>query len=233
MLALIDSDSYAYAAAHLAEGTSEQNARQVLNDLLMGTLVDLNTEEYIIFCTGDTNFRKEIYSEYKGNRVGVPKPTYLPACKEHLREHWNAIESVGCEADDLVGIEHYKNDCESIVVSIDKDLLQFQGLNFNPKTKVRRLISPMEGLKFFYTQLLQGDTADNIKGVPGIGKVKAERLLRDATTEEEMFTICRELYSCDEEMEMNAKCLWLWRKENDDVTERWKPYGWVNPANTT
>lgn len=228
MLALIDSDSYCYAAAAMAEGTDEQIARQNLNQMLQATIIELNTEEYICFCTGPTNFRNTIYAEYKANRIGTQKPTFLAACKEHLRTEWKAHESVDCEADDMIGVEHYEQDCESIVVSIDKDLLQFQGLNYNPRTKVRRLISPLEGLRFFYTQLLQGDTADNIPGVKGIGKVKAAKYIKDLDNEQDMFAICRELYSCDAEMEMNAQCLWLWREMNGT----WKWPEWAGPKDS-
>lgn len=45
------------------------------------------------------------------------------------------------------------------------------------------------GLKFFYSQLLTGDTVDNYKGVPDIGIVRAYDMLNDASTEKEMLDI--------------------------------------------
>lgn len=232
MLALIDSDSYAYAAAHLAEGTSEQNARQVLNDLIQGTLIDLNTEEYMLFCTGDTNFRKEIYPEYKANRLDAKKPEHLAACKQHLRTEWKAYESINCEADDLVGIEAMRDPTrETIIVSVDKDLNTIPGWHYNPKKKERYLVSPRDALRFFYYQLLVGDSADNIKGAKGIGPKKAERILEtafedwcaEAGTEEELaayyFEAVQGYFSCHEELMLNARCLYIWQKENDE----WHP----------
>ncbi len=232
MLALIDSDSYAYAAAHLAEGTSEQNARQVLNDLIQGTLIDLNTEEYMLFCTGDTNFRKEIYPEYKANRKDAVKPEHLAACKQHLRTEWKAYESINCEADDLVGIEAMRSPTrETIIVSVDKDLNTIPGWHYNPKKKERYLVSPRDALRFFYYQLLVGDSADNIKGAKGIGPKKAERILEtafedwidSAGTESELaafyYNGVKEYFSCHEELMLNARCLYIWQRENDE----WHP----------
>jgi 5'-3' exonuclease len=59
----------------------------------------------------------------------------------------------------------------------------------------------------FYYQLLVGDSADNIKGCKGIGKVKANRAIEVGMTEWDMFEIVRELYGNDEELLMNAQVL--------------------------
>lgn len=50
------------------------------------------------------------------------------------------------------------------------------------------------GLSFFYYQMLVGDTADHIPGLPGYGKVAAYNLLKDLKTEEELFKTVREHY---------------------------------------
>lgn len=211
---LIDSDTLAYVAAVMAEGLDESEARINVDKYLEDLLIDCNDFDYICYLTGDNNFRYKIYPEYKANRKDQPKPTYLPIARERLITSYNAIVSDGCEADDLVGIEHYKRGCEPTIVSVDKDLDQYVGWHYNPKKKIRYLVSPNDAIRFFYYQMLVGDTADNVHGCKGIGKVKATRYLDNCTTEEEMFSVCRELYSCDAEFEMNAKCLWLWREEN-------------------
>lgn len=50
------------------------------------------------------------------------------------------------------------------------------------------------GLKFFYSQLLTGDTVDNYSGVPDIGDVKAYEMLDDATSEAELVSRVRQAY---------------------------------------
>jgi 5'-3' exonuclease len=47
--------------------------------------------------------------------------------------------------------------------------------------------------------MLVGDPVDNIKGVPGIGPVKANRLL-DSVVPEEWHQAVMNLYSCEEEI---------------------------------
>lgn len=222
---LIDADSAAYAAAFTTEGMSEQEARYNINRMMEDLLLDLNTNDYIMYLTGPSNFRYNIYPEYKAQRKEQQKPTHLQCIKDHLISEWGAILSDGCEADDLIAIEHTKRENETLVVSIDKDLKQLWGTHYNPRTRVRSVVSPMEATKFFYYQLLCGDTADNIKGCKGIGPKKAEKHLALCETEEEMFEVCRDLYGCDQELEMNAQCLWLWREEGGT----WKWPEWATP----
>lgn len=226
MYALIDADSACYAAAFTSEGLGEVYARTCLNGMIEDTLLDLNIPdtECMIFITGSNNFRHAIYPEYKANRK-QEKPEHLQMLKQHLVDAWGAIRSEGCEADDLIGVEHNKRECGSIIVSIDKDLQQFYGDHYNPRKKVRFTVSPDEAMRFFYTQLLTGDVADNIKGVSGIGPKKAFRILANCSNEQEMFEACRDAYSCDQELAMNAKCLWLWRTENDI----WQWPSWAEP----
>lgn len=63
------------------------------------------------------------------------------------------------------------------------------------------------GTKFFWFQLLMGDTADNIKGCPkamfdgkhkACGLVGAHELLKDATTDRECLNICMDAYKTNE-----------------------------------
>jgi len=92
-------------------------------------------------------------------------------------------------------------------------------------------VSPRDALRFFYYQLLVGDSADNIKGAKGIGPKKAERILEtafedwcaEAGTEAELptfyFEAVQGYFSWHEELMLNARCLYIWQKENDE----WHP----------
>ena len=73
---------------------------------------------------------------------------------------------------------------------------------------------------FFYTQILTGDTADNIIGLYGIGPVKAKKILAGAETEQELFDRCVAQYDGDvDKVVQNARLLWLRRKEG----QLWEP----------
>lgn len=55
-----------------------------------------------------------------------------------------------------------------------------------PKKEVFE-VSVFEAMYSFYLSLLTGDPTDNIEGVPGIGPKRAEKILKDCETEEEMY----------------------------------------------
>ncbi len=72
----------------------------------------------------------------------------------------------------------------------------------------------------FYKQILTGDAADNIIGLQGIGPVKADKLLNELITEEELYAACVAAYDGDEERVLeNARLLWLRRSEG----QQWQP----------
>lgn len=245
MIALIDADTMCFASASIAEGQDEGNAIWNTQAALDGLLAAWNIHDYQLFVTGEGNFRYGVYPEYKANRNNQPRPRHLQACKDYLVREHRASLSHGCEADDLIGIEAYKRLAlgeDYVIVSIDKDLDMLEGLHYSPEIRregkvvkeARRYhVSPTDGLRFFYNQLLVGDPTDNIKGARRIGKVKAAAILAGLTEERALYHAVAGYYSGDEELEMNAKCLWIWRKENDDVTERWKEWQMSSSSDQT
>jgi 5'-3' exonuclease len=238
--ALLDGDLYCFRSAASSENEDLGIAIFRCEDMIDNTLAEVGAEEFSIFLSGDNNFRYDIYPEYKANRT-APKPRHLRALKDYLIEKYQAQVSDGCEADDLLGIEQ----CEflgppdfglprqqTIICSLDKDLRMIPGWHYSfeisgtsslgkkwVKEAEKVYVEPFEGLKRFYTQVLTGDSTDNLKGCAGIGKVKAEKLLADCQTEEEMFDVVRDAFGNDAEFYMNAVCIWIMRQPNTP----WKP----------
>ena len=70
-----------------------------------------------------------------------------------------------------------------------------------------------------HKQILMGDTADNIKGLPGIGPKKAEALLQGRGKDLKKATIkaWRDIYGkgWEEELQLTTDLIYLRRKEND------------------
>ena len=217
MLALLDADIIAFRCAATAEDLEEWIAIARTKELVEQILHEVKATEYKLFLGGRNNFRKEIYPEYKANRTR-PLPKHLNACREYLIREWDAEVTNGYEADDALGINCVAKGSESIICSIDKDLQQIPGQHYNFVKKETTTVSLEAGTRTFYTQLLIGDAADNIKGVAGIGKAKAPKILEGCDTEEEMFEACREAYGNDELMLLNAKLIYIWQKENDNWT---------------
>ena len=228
MILLIDGDTPAYAAAAVCEDTDEQNAIWEANKTIERLLVATGTQSFKLFLTGTDNFRYAIFPEYKANRIKTPRPKHLAAVRESLVRSYGAIISQGCEADDLLGIEQVAASThgteETMICSIDKDLDQIPGWHYHPGIKRqgvwireprRYLVTPAEALHFFYYQLLIGDSTDGIKGAVGIGKAKAEKILEGCTTAEDYYHATSIFFSCEEELLLNARCLYIWQKEND------------------
>jgi DNA polymerase-1 len=197
---------------------------RLIDDILLAT----HASEMYVALSGENNFRYQVFPEYKANRLTMDRPQYLTQCKDYLEQQYNAVRSDGCEADDLLGIRQCEGIQQTIICSLDKDLRQIPGQHYsweisggvvgkNRWTKPAEFanVTREDGLKFFYYQLLIGDATDGLKGVSGIGKVKANRILDGLTTEQEMFEAVRDAYSNDEEMLMNGRCLWIFHKPND------------------
>lgn len=177
---------------------------------------------YQVYLTGSRNFRYDVAKSYpyKETRKLNPKPIDLPSARDYMVEEYGAIVSEGEEADDLIAIEATRCGPTTIVVSIDKDMLQIPCRHFNIDKETWTTVTEGTGLKFFYTQLLTGDASDNIKGVRGIGPKTAKKLLADLNTEDELWDVCVEKYGGDvQRVVENARLLWLRR----EVGEIWVP----------
>lgn len=236
MRALIDADIVAFRSAAAAEKEDEGIARYYADQLIDQLLNETQSNSFNLYLTGDTNFRYQIYPEYKAQRIDMYRPRHLKYVRDYLLSI-GATLSEGCEADDLLGIEQCAGNGDTIIVSLDKDLLMIPGNHYSweikgvsvrknkktgeeirtPWTKpaIFREVDELAARRWFYTQLLTGDTADNIRGASGVGKVGAGNILEGCETEEDHFEAVRGHFSCDEELTMNAQVLWIWRKEND------------------
>jgi DNA polymerase-1 len=217
MKALIDADIVAYrVACTLQEDDAEDFVYARAEDLVDQILVNTEATEYRLFLTGKNNFRYSIYPEYKAHRP-KEKPFWLEKCREFLKANFNAEVIDGQEADDALGIAQTE---DTIICSIDKDLLMIPGQHYNFVKDEFITVTQDSGMRHFYMQCLTGDRSDNIKGIEGIGPKKAEKILNDCVTEQELFNAVREAYSNDEEFLMNGRVLWIRRKDNEDWKER-------------
>ena len=214
MKVLIDGDICAYRTAAASEEADENICLLRLDRMIREILHVTGADTYEIYLSGEDNFRYTIFPEYKANRKDVVKPRWLQACREYLATEWKARFAHGCEADDLMAIEQMKGN-QTIICSIDKDLLMIPGHHYNFVKNEWTTIDYFGGLKRFYEQLLKGDRSDGIPGVAGLGEKKAARMLEGCTTEQEMFDICRQAYNDDELMFVYGSCLWIQRAEGE------------------
>jgi hypothetical protein len=143
-----------------------------------------NPKEYSLYITGKGNFRDEVAKTkvYKGNRDKLHRPAWYKEIREYLIEHWNAFEVDGMEADDAIAnkMADMHPLMAACVVSTDKDLNQVPGWHFNWVKDELYYVEPYEASRWFWLQMIMGDTTDNIQGIPGMGPKKAEKFLAEA-----------------------------------------------------
>ena len=229
MQALIDQDLLCYRCAASAENDDLGIAIYRIDELLDNILTKTGATSYRAFLTGPNNFRKQIYPEYKANRT-QPKPRHLEDLRVYSLEKLNAeIAPANLEADDALAINQTE---ETIICSLDKDLLQVPGRHFSWEINGKGWSKPdtfidqteLEGLRLFYKQCIKGDPSDNVKGIPGIGAKGADKLLDKCNTDEEMFKAVRKAYDNDAEFIMNASVLWILRSLDDKWEDRFYAY---------
>lgn len=156
---------------------------------LMETL-QVTRDEITVCLSGPDNFRYHVAKTkpYKGNRDEAHRPTHERAIKDYLMARYNSVVSDGEEADDYIGIQHYKmwvRDPESsVIASLDKDLNMIPGLHYNFAKNVAYYVDREEAEKTFWRQLLTGDSTDNIQGIPGMGPAGAAKVLANGGEED-------------------------------------------------
>ena len=197
---LIDASVYVFRAYYSMPDDMVDDAGNPINALygfcrFVGDFMEQVTPEYLAIAFDESlssSFRTEIYPEYKANRD--PAPPELKRQFEQCRRYVRAlgvmeIGSPRYEADDLIGtlVEHGRRQGRpSTIVSRDKDLTQLLSKDdvfwdFAGKGKLGYDEIPAsfgvwpEQIADFLA--LAGDAVDNIKGVPGVGRKTAEKLL--------------------------------------------------------
>lgn len=161
---------------------------------------------------GSGNFRKELYPHYKATRSGS-----IILRKELSRwvvDHFPRVKlSFGCETDDTVAIWQWRGYQDYLKTGVythmasscDKDAKTVAGKLYNFGKDIEYTITELEADRWFCTQLLAGDSIDNIKGIDGpiskdlskqlgvrpnskgLGITTATNILSDATTSKECF----------------------------------------------
>ena len=143
--------------------------------------------------------RHKLYEGYKANRKGMPDELaeQMPLIKEILRAmNIDIVEKEGYEADDVLGtLSRYgeKQGLHVTILSGDRDTFQLATDNVTiriPRTKGGKTETDLfdrskiletygiEPKQLIEVKGLQGDSSDNIPGVPGIGEKTALSLIQ-------------------------------------------------------
>lgn len=189
------------------------------------------------------NFRDEIAvtKVYKGHRKNE-KPLHYTNITAYILDNYEHIVGNGLEADDEMCIYQTKSNEPTVICSRDKDLRICPGLHYTWEHGKQSEVEVFEvdrfgfiellrestpkifggGLSFFYSQLITGDTADHIPGLPKGGAVLAYKTLSECATERELYDKVSELYrerigeDWREYLREQANLLWMVQHLNED-----------------
>lgn len=178
-LAVLDGDIIVYRAACAADSkgwTPAELERRIAEDVSFWTPRFCTRHINAISCR--RNFRYDVFSDYKANRKGKPRPANLELASNIMHSNHPTIARDRLEADDLIGLGMSSG--LAVGVSLDKDLMSVPGWFWNPdKMCFPSVISEEDADAWFYRQWLMGDTTDNIKGASKVGKVKSEKIINE------------------------------------------------------
>jgi 5'-3' exonuclease len=220
---LVDADSLIYRVAFAQEKQgvlmgSKEDAINQLDFLISDIQQRCESEKLEFHLTSGKNFRYDVAKTvpYKGNRKDMEKPRLYKDILKHMIKVLKAQVHEGLEADDFMRIrfnELGRDNC--IIVAVDKDIYQIPALIYNYVKGEFVNVSYIDGFRRLYTQFLVGDTSDNIIGIKGVGKVRAEKALMGCTSEQELYSVVMEFYKkefgefADDRFIENLQLLWL------------------------
>lgn len=217
MLALIDADSLFYRIAFAVEdeyfwnefdveaGLEEEEditydtnlteQLRIFDQMLENIIFATDADDYLLVVGGKGNFRMDNPLGYKQHRVAVRKPEGLKEFISEVKKKYKVKANDNIEADDYVVWRKTTSDEDIVVCAIDKDILyQTEGTHYNYFTDEYITTDKDYATKYAYIQTLAGDRADGYEGLKGIGIKRAEKILKDAKTEEEMWQAVVEAY---------------------------------------
>ena len=191
-LFIIDGHAHIYAAyfapmrQRLTSATGEPTkATYIFTTAILGLIQRQKPDMLAVAMDSKApTFRSEIYPEYKAQRP--PMPDDMPVQISRIEEILQAMKIPvlrldGFEADDIIGTLAKKaaaDGYDCLICSGDKDMLQLLDdriSTFDIKTDTRTdVVTMVEQMgvtpaQFLECLALQGDTSDNVPGIPDVG----------------------------------------------------------------
>lgn len=190
---ILDGDGPAYVAA--ATVKTLPTAVRKMQQIILTQMFNTGAENAIVHLTASTSHKAGRFNiiaakPYQGNRKDKAKPALLEATRQAIanRENWlpefEVVMNHIVEADDAMIIDAYRLKEHGVIWSDDKDLRMTPypywekkrgqivqptnggyGSLFEDYTPAGQHKCYGYGRKFFWAQMLMGDTADNVQGV--------------------------------------------------------------------
>jgi len=240
---LIDADVLAFEAAVVAEESIQWKdelwtvhadmalAKARVINKIVEFQENLKTENVVLCLSDRANFRRKLNPDYKANRAKSRLPIILRQVKQWIIDELGGVLWANLEADDVISIlaTDKAMDEETIVVSIDKDFKSVPGIFFDYNKGEYHHPTEEEADNYHLIQTIAGDHTDGYSGVPGVGVVKAQRMLeKDGYTWETVVTCYEKAGRTEQDALMNAWMARLLRVDNycfrtNTIKRLWTP----------
>lgn len=225
---LVDGDALGYFVA-CKEGATLASARDKLRNYLHDVAATCHVlpEQVIAFITAPASpkggrYEVAVTKPYQGNRSGREKPDLFYQIQEML-VNGDLLSDIGVcrvitnklEADDLFSMYTHGDHRNSVIVTQDKDMRMLPGWHLDWLLNQQVFVpygtfelwfnEKLYGHSWFWHQMLHGDTADNIPGLPkalnakgtalvNIGEVGAAKALAGCKNNADAFSVVSGLY---------------------------------------
>ena len=200
---LVDGDGLAYYCAG-KDDSAPGLARAALRAKVASAARVVGAENVIVLLTESGSHKGHRYAiarvkPYQGQRVNSRRPSNWQALRDYMEGPefpWPVNSTAVAEADDLFGLYAYPNPEGTVIYTQDKDMRMLPGMHLDWVSHRTYTVQPgadpvfnekQYGHKWFWLQMLHGDTADNIPGLPKyldpndklkpVGEVTAGKLL--------------------------------------------------------
>lgn len=214
-LFIVDGHAHIYAAYYapmrpLTSPSGEPTKAVFVFTTALLSLIEREKPDYLVVAMDSKtpSFRVKLYPEYKAHRP--PMPEDMPSQIQRIEQILEAmripvVRVEGYEADDVIGTLASKAAAAGVaayICSKDKDMLQLlderictydikTGQRYDLKLMLEELgLTPQQ---FIDVLALQGDTADNIPGVPDVGPKTALQWIQQYGSLESLYAHADEI----------------------------------------
>lgn len=216
----LEDNEFTYFSDH---EVARRHFEKYLDDIRTATQIDK-----FLICLSDPkdNFRKAIYPDYKGNRKNTRKPLGFKKFRAWVEATWPDLIRCkpGLEADDVMGILATRSPGKFAIWTEDKDLATIPGDLWLRGDHT--IINDVEADYFHMFQTLTGDTVDNYPGCPGIGEVKAKKILAEGIWWPAVVMTYEKMGFTEDDALTQARCARILRASDYDFNKK-EPILWT------
>ena len=237
---LLDADMLAYRVAFSCERetkwdedtwtlmSKESDMKREVGTFLDNLAVTLDSDDIVPVFSTSTNYRYDLWADYKANRKGKRKPVGLKWLIGWVTETYGGVSEPNLEADDWIGILATRDPENTIAVSGDKDFETLPVPWYNPLKEEMKTTSAEGARRFHLIQALAGDSADGYSGAKGVGVIGARKLLdKKGYTWDTVTAAYEKAGQTEEDALLNARLAYILHDKdyNEDTKEitLWTP----------